>query len=268
MAGSGLDLGVFLVNNSEYKVRVSENDSQPNYLINKFTSSDSSVTITETNDGGVETIDLLAAGGGGDNITNANLTLDDNRIVDLDEKTLTFDNGTVIFKGESDASDENALMIKNDSEEELLSVKNFGGKTLISIPTGKLEIQDADEFEINDLNNLQITSPADYTAFDQDASKGFRFNDEGHFTGDLSVGGLTDGARFIVKGSGSTSATINAIFRNLSGDFLLKIDDSGSIYAIGNQGLNETLTFGGGSTGEVLTVTYTNGIVTGKTLVP
>jgi hypothetical protein len=65
MAGSGLDLGVFLVNNSEYKVRVSENDSQPNYLINKFTSSDSSVTITETNDGGVETIDLLAGGGGG-----------------------------------------------------------------------------------------------------------------------------------------------------------------------------------------------------------
>ena len=36
MAGSGLDLGVFLANNSEFKVRVSSNDVKPDYLINKF----------------------------------------------------------------------------------------------------------------------------------------------------------------------------------------------------------------------------------------
>ena len=57
-----LDLGIFLEGaESSFKVKVSSNDTQPNYLINKLTSSDASVTITETNDGGVEQIDLTAS---------------------------------------------------------------------------------------------------------------------------------------------------------------------------------------------------------------
>jgi len=57
-----LDLGIFLEGaESSFKVKVSSNDTQPNYLINKLTSSDASVTITETNDGGVEVIDLTAS---------------------------------------------------------------------------------------------------------------------------------------------------------------------------------------------------------------
>jgi hypothetical protein len=57
-----LDLGIFLEGaESSFKVKVSSNDTQPNYLINKLTSSDASVTITETNDGGIEVIDLTSS---------------------------------------------------------------------------------------------------------------------------------------------------------------------------------------------------------------
>lgn len=59
-----LDIGVFLDTiKNLFKSKVSSNDTQPDYLINKFTSSDASVTITETNDGGVEQINLQSAGG-------------------------------------------------------------------------------------------------------------------------------------------------------------------------------------------------------------
>ena len=61
-----LDLGIFLEGSqSTFKVKVSENDAQAQFLLDKLTSSDGSVTITETNDGGIETIDLVATAGGG-----------------------------------------------------------------------------------------------------------------------------------------------------------------------------------------------------------
>ena len=57
-----LDLGIFLEGaQSTFKVKVSENDQQAQYLLDKLFSSDGSVTITETNDGGVETIDLTSS---------------------------------------------------------------------------------------------------------------------------------------------------------------------------------------------------------------
>ena len=59
-----LDLGIFLEGSqSTFKVKVSENDAQAQFLLDKFISSDGSVTITETNDGGIETIDLVVGGG-------------------------------------------------------------------------------------------------------------------------------------------------------------------------------------------------------------
>jgi len=61
-----LDLGIFLEGSqSTFKVKVSDNDSQAQYLLDKLTSSDGSVTITEINDGSVEQIDLTTSGGGG-----------------------------------------------------------------------------------------------------------------------------------------------------------------------------------------------------------
>ena len=91
-----LDLGIFLEGaQSTFKVKVSENDAQAQYLIDKLISSDGSVTITETNNGGVETIDLTASSGG-DNFANADLTLTGNRTHDLDSNLLTFDVGTTL----------------------------------------------------------------------------------------------------------------------------------------------------------------------------
>ena len=59
-----LDLGIFLEGSqSTFKVKVSENDSQAQYLLDKLTSSDGSVTITELNDGVVEQINLTVASG-------------------------------------------------------------------------------------------------------------------------------------------------------------------------------------------------------------
>lgn len=61
-----LDLGIFLEGSqSTFKVKVSKNDTQAQFLLDKLTSSDGSVTITETNDGSVEQIDLTTSGGGG-----------------------------------------------------------------------------------------------------------------------------------------------------------------------------------------------------------
>ena len=88
-----LDIGVFLDSvKNLFKAKVSSNDTQPDYLINKFTSSDASVTITETNDGGVEQINLQSSGGGGggNTIYNADDSLTGNRIVNLSGNTLTF----------------------------------------------------------------------------------------------------------------------------------------------------------------------------------
>jgi hypothetical protein len=60
-----LDLGIFLEGSqSTFKVKVSENDAQAQFLLDKLTSSDGSVTITELNNGGVEQINLTASGGG------------------------------------------------------------------------------------------------------------------------------------------------------------------------------------------------------------
>lgn len=49
----------------------------------------------------------------------------------------------------------------------------------------------------------------------------------------------------------------NDVFRSLQGVDVEK-----------NTPINETLTFGGGASGEVATITFTNGIITSRTLVP
>lgn len=43
---------------------------------------------------------------------------------------------------------------------------------------------------------------------------------------------------------------------------------NGNIIVNGNTGLTETLTFGGGASGEVATITFNSGIATSRTLVP
>jgi hypothetical protein len=124
-----LDIGVFLDSvKNLFKAKVSSNDTQPDYLINKFTSSDASVTITETNDGGVEQINLQSSGGGGagNTIYTADDSLTGNRIVTYASNTLTFDGGKTTFKGAGSTSATTALLVENSSGTDLLEIKDDG----------------------------------------------------------------------------------------------------------------------------------------------
>lgn len=88
-----LDLGVFLqAATSSYTVKVSENDQQSDYLLNKLFSSDGSVVITETSNGGIEQIDLTITASGGGNFADTDLTFDANRNHDLAAFDLNFNN--------------------------------------------------------------------------------------------------------------------------------------------------------------------------------
>ena len=80
---------------------------------------------------------------------------------------------------------------------------------------------------------------------------------------DISLQGDT-----LVKGSDTSASTTGFEVTDSANTSLLDIRNNGDIYTEGLQGINETLTFGGGASGEVATITYTNGIVTGRTLVP
>ena len=125
-----LDLGIFLEGSqSTFKVKVSENDAQAQFLLDKLTSSDGSVTITETNDGGIEQINLTASGGG-DNMANADLTLDANRTHDLAGFGLKFNNGQVTIKGAGSSSSSTALYIENSSGTLLGEITDTGDVAL------------------------------------------------------------------------------------------------------------------------------------------
>jgi hypothetical protein len=122
-----LDLGIFLEGaESTNKVKVSDNDTQPDYLINKFTSSDASVTITETNDGGVETIDLTVGGSSDTNIANTDLTSDGNRTYDLNGNTQTFSNGKVIF-----SSTDNGILINRVTTAQMNAISSPSTNELV-----------------------------------------------------------------------------------------------------------------------------------------
>lgn len=93
-----LDLGIFLQGSSNSnKVKVTDNDALAQYLKDKITSVDASVTITERNDGGVETLDLAVGGSSDTNIANTNLTNDANRVVDLNGFKTGFTGGELGF---------------------------------------------------------------------------------------------------------------------------------------------------------------------------
>lgn len=100
-----LDLGIFLEGaGSSFKVKVSENDALAQFLKDKLVSTDGSVTITETNDGSTETLDLTVAGGSDTNIANTDLTQDGDRTLTQDGYDLIFDEGLAVGTSALDAS--------------------------------------------------------------------------------------------------------------------------------------------------------------------
>lgn len=138
-----LDLGIFLQGaGSSNKVKVTDNDALAQYLKDKITSVDSSVTITERDNGSVETLDLSVAGGSDTNIANTDLTFSGNRTVNQNSLSLSFTNiggfyiGGNAAIGTEDISLQGSTLIQgqgNTSGTTAFEVENIDGKSLLLI---------------------------------------------------------------------------------------------------------------------------------------
>lgn len=144
--------------------------------------------------------------------------------------------------------------------------------------------------------------------FSVDSQNGFQFNSSGTGYGDLqsflnldgngfncvaSDGNTAEGTGLGMYSSGGTWSYTDGANENviaLSSEIIIKddINSKGAVYSadysanftsrslvdkdyVDNKftgGLNETVTFGGGGSGDIASLTFTNGIVTAKTLVP
>jgi len=70
-----------------------------------------------------------------------------------------------------------------------------------------------------------------------------------------------------IQGTGTTSGTTALLVQNSASTELLKVLDDGSIYSSGSKGVSGTFNYGG-TTGEIATMTFTNGILTATTTHP
>ena len=76
--------------------------------------------------------------------------------------------------------------------------------------------------------------------------------------------------RTLVQGAGTagTSIAFEVYDSDTTPASKFEIRSNGDIYTNGTQGLSNTYTFGGGSTGDIASMTFTNGILTAVTTVP
>ena len=94
-----------------------------------------------------------------------------------------------------------------------------------------------------------------------------RFNIYNHNGGyEQFVCNANSGAN-ILTGIGTTTGQALLVQDNASTE-RFKVLDNGNLYTNGTQGLSNTYTFGGGSTGDIASMTFTNGILTAVTTVP
>lgn len=242
-----LDLGIFLEGaQSSFKVKVSSNDTQPDYLINKFISSDASVTITETNDGGVETIDLVAVPAAGDNFSTADLTFSANRTHDLAGYVLTIEG---IDNNDFAISDASSVKISDFGRSSFLQGwYNTSGTQRLKIGTGGDIVYTAagagagndgvitmKNTSSNEVTRLGLRSSAGHFSLNNSSGTGiFWFNansgESTYINRNVFIGGTTSAtAQLQVKGSGSTSGTTTLIVENSSGTDILKINDGSQI---------------------------------------
>lgn len=237
-----LDIGVFLDTiKNLFKSKVSSNDAQPDYLINKFTSSDASVTITETNDGGVEQINLQSAGGSDTNFATDDLTLTGNRTHDISGNDLVFTgvtNTNGVAFGSGDVGIEDLLIIPRSSTNTYHDITNQVSQISLSNTNDILinSISSNIRTAINTTSSVSgvsllvkghgtSSSTAPIIARNSSNTELFKVRDNGQVT----INNPTPTAQFTVKGSGSTSATTTALFENSSGTDSLEVRDDNVI---------------------------------------
>lgn len=238
-----LDLGIFLEGSqSTFKVKVSKNDAQAQFLLDKLTSSDGSVTITETNDGGIETIDLVAGGGSplttkGDLFTYS--TTDARLPIGTDGQALLADSAEATGLKWGTPSVDN--MANADLTLTADRTHDFSGNDLI-FKTGN-----SNRFRIwNGVGNINNSlsfwdngsgfMSTSFYIWTLSANNGttpalrVQFNGETSFGKDViigtSVGALpAAGTKLHIKGNGSSSDSTTLLVENSSGTDALKIRD-------------------------------------------
>ena len=72
----------------------------------------------------------------------------------------------------------------------------------------------------------------------------------------------------LIKGSTTTSGVKGFQVVDSTNASKFEVRNNGDLYTNGTQGLSSTYTFGGGSTGDIASMTFTNGILTAVTTVP
>ena len=242
-----LDIGVFLDTiKNLFKSKVSSNDTQPDYLINKFTSSDASVTITETNDGGVEQIDLTASagGGGGNTIYSA-----DDTVANL-SRTINLAGSTSIAELNIDSlASTNLFKLKGDGQ----GIRNSSNSLITQFNSTALNPY----IEVNSsgTNNSSLV-------FSQAGTQKYLVGFEN--SGDFRIRDIVSASnRFVITSSGSfelSSPSVTTSKFNLGGD--MYIDASTQLSATFKGTSNTYINIDNGSTANASSVGYSsNGVL-------
>lgn len=183
--------------------------------------------------------------GGGDNFANADLTLTGNRTHDLSGNSVTFSGslGTDWFNvsntvnnGGFGVSNTEFTFICGGNDQHRMFIGNSVNDYLIWFQNG---IGTSQHFAVGTASKIgsEVITLANRTAV------------QGADT-------LSSSTAFEIYDNDTTPSKLWD-FRN-----------NGDLYTNGNQGLSNTYNFGGGGSGDVATMTFTNGILTGVTLVP
>jgi hypothetical protein len=261
-----LDIGVFLDSvKNLFKAKVSSNDTQPDYLINKFTSSDASVTITETNDGGVEQINLQSSGGGGgSNISNSTLTFDNSYTHDLAGYNVTLDDAANTSKF--------SMTVPNigSGNREIFTIQDRAANSGYFFSKGGTQFEftiktaGTNKIKLNGNGNGSLAVGTSGFLGGGSSDQAYLLNDHltlggtnSSFNGRFGVRGLsmftgtTSGAfsetalaTVHVRGVGSSDATTALLVENSSGNASLQIDDAGSVWNTGGGAVASNTVFG------------------------
>lgn len=259
-----LDLGIFLEGaQSTFKVKVSENDAQAQYLIDKLISSDGSVTITETNDGGIETIDLTTSGGSGSSplTKKGDLytfdTADASLAVGSDGLVLTADSTTATGLKWDTPSGGNTIYTADDSLTGDRSITLDGYELKLTGVNGTRNV-----FKVTDAGDVQVLNSTTNRGLYVQAGgvpgnhlRLYAANNAEYIKSNNTLGiqaqnvntamfsakrmalngfSLPIPSTLYVKGEGSTSATTSLLVENSSANQLFKIDNNGqSIFGTG-----------------------------------
>lgn len=186
-----------------------------------------------------------SAVGGGSNFANADLTLTGNRTHDLTGNSVTFSGslGTDWFNvsntvnnGGFGVSNTEFTFICGGNDQHRMFIGNSVNDYLIWFQNG---IGTSQHFAVGTVSKIgsEVITFANRTA--------------------------VQGADTL-----STSTAFEVYDNDTTPSKLFEVRNNGDLYTNGTQGLSNTYNFGGGGSGDVATMTFTNGILTGVTLVP